>query len=184
MAYDQSGNQRKLQLQELEELRLEIDSENGVPSRPESKLHSRWEGPFFITNFFPHGTKGTRIRDKKSWSFNKLQELTQNQSRGPRPTTNDSPILGNSKNKEVEEKINKAPLRHPYGTRAKTKVMEVVMDNLEQQHEELRGDSKMGKIPKILKNLEATKGNGGSTSKVAQPTPNHPLGFTPLQTQN
>ncbi|RDY09181.1 hypothetical protein CR513_06486, partial [Mucuna pruriens] len=45
MAYDQAGEQRKLQLQELDELRLQI----------ESKLCSKWDGPFVVTNIFPHG---------------------------------------------------------------------------------------------------------------------------------
>ncbi|RDX71181.1 hypothetical protein CR513_49510, partial [Mucuna pruriens] len=42
----------------------------------------------------------------------------------------------------------------------------------------------MEKIMEILQNLEATKGNEGSTSKAPKPTPDNPLGFTPLQTHN
>ncbi|RDY01965.1 hypothetical protein CR513_14643, partial [Mucuna pruriens] len=65
LAYDQAGEQRKFQLQELDELRLEAyenariykqkDPEERLPHRPESKLRSRWDGPFVITNIFPHG---------------------------------------------------------------------------------------------------------------------------------
>ncbi|RDX70970.1 hypothetical protein CR513_49733, partial [Mucuna pruriens] len=29
--------------------------EERVPSRPESKLYSRWDGPFVITNVLPYG---------------------------------------------------------------------------------------------------------------------------------
>ncbi|RDY02524.1 hypothetical protein CR513_13995, partial [Mucuna pruriens] len=62
MAYDQAGEQRKFQLQELDELRLEayensrIYKQNERPLYwPKSKLRSRWDGPFVITNIFPHG---------------------------------------------------------------------------------------------------------------------------------
>ncbi|RDX94194.1 hypothetical protein CR513_23450, partial [Mucuna pruriens] len=62
LAYDQADKERKLQLQELEELRLEAyenswiyKQKEGVSSRPESKLRSRWDGPFVITNVFPYG---------------------------------------------------------------------------------------------------------------------------------
>ncbi|RDX80082.1 hypothetical protein CR513_39402, partial [Mucuna pruriens] len=60
--YDQAGKQRQFQLQELDELCLEAyensriyKQKERVPSRPESKLRSRWDGPFVITNFFPYG---------------------------------------------------------------------------------------------------------------------------------
>ncbi|RDX91715.1 hypothetical protein CR513_26254, partial [Mucuna pruriens] len=39
----------------------------------------------------------------------------------------------------------------------------------------------MGRILELLQNMEAKKGNGGSTSGVPQNSPNHPLGFTPTQ---
>ncbi|RDX85338.1 hypothetical protein CR513_33482, partial [Mucuna pruriens] len=69
MAYDQAGMERKLQLQELEEIHLEAyensqinkqktNPEIGVPS----KLHSRWDGPFVITNVFPYGV--VELKDK------------------------------------------------------------------------------------------------------------------------
>ncbi|RDY10450.1 gag-pol, partial [Mucuna pruriens] len=64
--YDQVGKQRQFQLQELDELRLEAYEnshlEERVPSRLESttvqltlKVHSRWDGPFVITNVFSYG---------------------------------------------------------------------------------------------------------------------------------
>ncbi|RDX73479.1 hypothetical protein CR513_46913, partial [Mucuna pruriens] len=85
MAYDQAGEHRKFQLQELDELRLEayenariykqkvqkfhdqkilrkdfyIDQKvllsNSILKLITSKLRSRWDGPFVITNIFPHG---------------------------------------------------------------------------------------------------------------------------------
>ncbi|RDX93013.1 hypothetical protein CR513_24794, partial [Mucuna pruriens] len=72
MAYDQAGEQRKFQLQELDELYLEAyenariykqkDPEERLPHWPNSKLHSRWDGPFVITNIFPHGV--VRLKDE------------------------------------------------------------------------------------------------------------------------
>ncbi|RDX93218.1 hypothetical protein CR513_24554, partial [Mucuna pruriens] len=73
MAYDQDGQERKLQLQELEELCLEVyensriykeqDPKERVQSRLEvGKLRSRWDGPFVVTNVFPHGV--VELRDK------------------------------------------------------------------------------------------------------------------------
>ncbi|RDX74842.1 hypothetical protein CR513_45359, partial [Mucuna pruriens] len=47
LAYDQVGEQRKFQLQELDELRLE-EHEN-------SKIYKQKDGPFVITNVFPYG---------------------------------------------------------------------------------------------------------------------------------
>ncbi|RDY05600.1 hypothetical protein CR513_10545, partial [Mucuna pruriens] len=60
LVYDQAGKQIKFQLQELDELRLEAYENSRilsrkVPSRPKSKLRSRWYGPFVITNIFPYG---------------------------------------------------------------------------------------------------------------------------------
>ncbi|RDX83420.1 hypothetical protein CR513_35663, partial [Mucuna pruriens] len=62
MAYDQVGEQRKFQLQELDELRLEAYENSRIYKqierllcRPKSKFHSRWDEPFVITNIFPHG---------------------------------------------------------------------------------------------------------------------------------
>ncbi|RDX75405.1 hypothetical protein CR513_44714, partial [Mucuna pruriens] len=85
LAYDQAGKQRKLQLQELEELCLEAYENSQIYKQKVKqfhdqeilrkqfqvsqkvllfnsrlklivgKLHSRWDGPFFITNVFPYG---------------------------------------------------------------------------------------------------------------------------------
>ncbi|XP_044486593.1 uncharacterized protein LOC123211752 [Mangifera indica] len=46
MKLDESGGHRKLQLQELKEIHNDAY---------ESKLRSRWIGPFIVTNVFPHG---------------------------------------------------------------------------------------------------------------------------------
>ncbi|RDY05556.1 hypothetical protein CR513_10590, partial [Mucuna pruriens] len=65
MAYDQAGKQRNFQLQELDELRLEAYEKSWiykVPSWPESKLCSRWDGPFVITHIFPYGA--VQLRDE------------------------------------------------------------------------------------------------------------------------
>ncbi|RDX69238.1 gag-pol, partial [Mucuna pruriens] len=85
MAYDQAGEERKLQLQELEELRLEAYENSRIYKqrvkqfhdrqilRKEfhvgqkvllfksrlrlivGKLHSKWDGPFIITKVLPYG---------------------------------------------------------------------------------------------------------------------------------
>ncbi|RDX65802.1 hypothetical protein CR513_55519, partial [Mucuna pruriens] len=69
LAKDQAGKERKLQLQELEELHLEAygnsrfyKQKEGVLSWPESKLHSRWDGPFVITNVLPYGA--VKLKDE------------------------------------------------------------------------------------------------------------------------
>ncbi|RDX86389.1 hypothetical protein CR513_32286, partial [Mucuna pruriens] len=60
MAYDQAGKQRKFQLQELDRLEAYENAKihkhkERLPHQPESKLCSKWDGPFVITNIFPHG---------------------------------------------------------------------------------------------------------------------------------
>ncbi|RDY10225.1 hypothetical protein CR513_05294, partial [Mucuna pruriens] len=57
MAYDQAGKERKLQLQELEELCLEAYENSWIYKQKlvAGKLRSRWDGPFVITNVFPYG---------------------------------------------------------------------------------------------------------------------------------
>ncbi|RDY12769.1 hypothetical protein CR513_02400, partial [Mucuna pruriens] len=85
MAYDQAGEHRKFQLQELDELRLEAYENARIYKQKVKKFHdqkilrkdfhigqkvllfnsrlkliagklcSRWDGPFVITNIFPHG---------------------------------------------------------------------------------------------------------------------------------
>ncbi|RDX88292.1 hypothetical protein CR513_30130, partial [Mucuna pruriens] len=74
LAYDQAGEQRKFQLQELNELRLEAYENSRIykpSSRPKSvaiqfmtKAHSRWDGPFVITNIFPYGA--VQLKDEQS----------------------------------------------------------------------------------------------------------------------
>ncbi|RDY12783.1 hypothetical protein CR513_02381, partial [Mucuna pruriens] len=83
--YDQAGKEMKLQLQELKELRLEAYENSRIYKQKvkqfhekqilrkefqvgqkvlmfnsrlkliAGKLHSRWDGPFVITNVFPYG---------------------------------------------------------------------------------------------------------------------------------
>ncbi|RDY14197.1 hypothetical protein CR513_00770, partial [Mucuna pruriens] len=57
LAYDQAGKQRKLQLQELEELHLEAYNNSRIYKQKliTSKLHSKWDGTFVITHVFPYG---------------------------------------------------------------------------------------------------------------------------------
>ncbi|RDY05284.1 hypothetical protein CR513_10900, partial [Mucuna pruriens] len=85
MAYDQAGKQRKFQLQELDELCLEAAYENSRVYKQKilrkdfsigqkvllfnsrlklivGMLRSRWDGPFVITNIFPHGA--VQLRDE------------------------------------------------------------------------------------------------------------------------
>ncbi|RDY03499.1 hypothetical protein CR513_12902, partial [Mucuna pruriens] len=77
--YDQAGQARKLQLQELEELHLEAYENAWVYKKKElnvnqkvllfrfrlrliaSKLYSRWNEPFVVTNVFPYGV--VEVRD-------------------------------------------------------------------------------------------------------------------------
>ncbi|RDX74828.1 hypothetical protein CR513_45374, partial [Mucuna pruriens] len=53
LAYDQ----RKFQLQELDELHLEAYENSHIHKQKliAGKLRSRWDGPFIITNVFPYG---------------------------------------------------------------------------------------------------------------------------------
>ncbi|RDX65745.1 gag-pol, partial [Mucuna pruriens] len=85
MAYDQAGEHRKFQIQELDELRMEAYENARIYKQKVKKFHdqkilrkdlhigqkvllfnsrlkliagklrSRWDGPFVITNIFPHG---------------------------------------------------------------------------------------------------------------------------------
>lgn len=86
-------------------------------------------------------------------------------------------FFGREKRVNIEAK--KASLRHPYGTRAKTKIMEGVVGDLEQQHEELKEEMnqmkrKMDQILEMLQN-----GANGNSSEEHQANPSHPPGFTP-----
>ncbi|RDX73605.1 hypothetical protein CR513_46768, partial [Mucuna pruriens] len=94
LAYDQAGEQRKFQLQELDELRLEAYENSRIYKQKVKKFHdqkilrkdfhvdqrvlvfnsrlkliagklrSRWDGPFVITNIFPHGA--VQLKDEQS----------------------------------------------------------------------------------------------------------------------
>ncbi|RDX98688.1 hypothetical protein CR513_18361, partial [Mucuna pruriens] len=82
MAYNQADKERKLQLQELEELRLEAYENSWIYKAKEfrigqkvllfhsrfklivCKLHSRWDGPFVTTNVFPYGV--VELKDEAS----------------------------------------------------------------------------------------------------------------------
>ncbi|RDY04959.1 Gag-Pol polyprotein, partial [Mucuna pruriens] len=95
LAYDQAGEQRKFQLQELDELRLEAYENSRIykqKSRPESKLRSRWDGPFVITNVFPHGA--VQLKDEHS---NSTFQVNGHQIKpfheGPAPITHDMEII-------------------------------------------------------------------------------------------
>ncbi|RDY12210.1 hypothetical protein CR513_03030, partial [Mucuna pruriens] len=95
MAYDQADKERKLQLQELEELRLEAYENSKIYKKKVKcfhdnmilrkkfrvcqklivgKLRSRWGEPFIITNIFPY--VAVEIRDeatKKTFKVNRHQ---------------------------------------------------------------------------------------------------------------
>ncbi|RDX81565.1 hypothetical protein CR513_37738, partial [Mucuna pruriens] len=90
--YDQVGKQRQFQLQELDELRLEAYENSRIYKQKvkkfhdqqilrkefrvgqkvllftsrlkliAGKLHSRWDGPFVITNVFPYGV--VKLKDE------------------------------------------------------------------------------------------------------------------------
>ncbi|RDY00263.1 Retrovirus-related Pol polyprotein from transposon 17.6, partial [Mucuna pruriens] len=73
MAYDQARKEKTLQLQELEELCLEAYENSRIYKQKvllfhsrlkliAGKLHSRWDGPFVITNVFPFGV--VEVRDE------------------------------------------------------------------------------------------------------------------------
>ncbi|RDX97459.1 hypothetical protein CR513_19769, partial [Mucuna pruriens] len=86
LAYDQVGKQRKFQLQELDELCLEAYENYRIYKQKilrkkfqvgqkvllfnshlkliASKLRSRWDGPFVLTNFFPYGA--VELKDENS----------------------------------------------------------------------------------------------------------------------
>ncbi|RDX81511.1 hypothetical protein CR513_37799, partial [Mucuna pruriens] len=81
MAYDQAGEQRKFQLQELDELRLEAYENSRI-------YKQKWDGPFVITNIFPHGA--VQLKDEHT---NNTLQVNGHQIKpfheGPTPTIND-----------------------------------------------------------------------------------------------
>ncbi|RDX71231.1 gag-pol, partial [Mucuna pruriens] len=90
LAYDQVGQYRKLQLQELDELRLEAYENSRIYKQKliVGKLCSRWDGPFVITNAFPYGA--VELKDKHT---NSTFQVNGHQIKlfheGPTPTTSD-----------------------------------------------------------------------------------------------
>ncbi|RDX85929.1 Pol polyprotein, partial [Mucuna pruriens] len=122
MAYDQAGEHRKFQLQELDELRLEAYENARIYKQKvkrfhdqkilrkdfhigqkvllfnsrlkliSGKLHSRWDGPIVITNIFPHG-----VVQLKNEHTNNTFQVNGHQIKpfheGPAPTINDMEII-------------------------------------------------------------------------------------------
>ncbi|RDY06831.1 Pro-Pol polyprotein, partial [Mucuna pruriens] len=122
LAYDQAGEQRKFQLQELDELRLEAYENSRIYKQKikrfhdqqilrkefrvgqkvllfnsrlkliAGKLRSRWDGPFVITNVFPHGA--VQLKDEHS---NRTFQVNGHQIKpfheGPAPITHDMEII-------------------------------------------------------------------------------------------
>ncbi|RDX90947.1 hypothetical protein CR513_27137, partial [Mucuna pruriens] len=118
LAYDQAGERRKFQLQELDELRLEayenskiykqkvkkfhdqkilrkdfhVDQKVLLLKLITGKLHSRWDGPFVITNIFPNGA--VQLQDEHS---NNTFQINGHQikpfHKGPAPTKADMEII-------------------------------------------------------------------------------------------
>ncbi|RDX89058.1 Pol polyprotein, partial [Mucuna pruriens] len=113
LAYDQAGEQRKFQLQELDELRLEAYENSRIYKQKikrfhdqqilrkefrvgqkvllfnsrlkliAGKLRSRWDGPFVITNVFPHGA--VQLKDEHSNSTFQLPSRVHSSSTPSRP---------------------------------------------------------------------------------------------------
>ncbi|RDY06392.1 hypothetical protein CR513_09623, partial [Mucuna pruriens] len=101
LAYDQVGEQRKFQLQELDELRLEAYENSRIYKQKErlscrpksaSKLRSRWDRPFVIFNIFPHGV--VQLKDEHS---NRTFQVNGHQIKpfyqGPAPIASDMEII-------------------------------------------------------------------------------------------
>ncbi|RDY10010.1 hypothetical protein CR513_05540, partial [Mucuna pruriens] len=115
LAYDQVGEQRKFQLQELDELRLEAyensriykkKSRNSItrrswgktsmsaknPTLITDKLRSRWDGPFVIINIFPNGA--VQLKDEHSSStFQVNGHQIKPFHEGPAPIIGDMEII-------------------------------------------------------------------------------------------
>ncbi|RDX74717.1 hypothetical protein CR513_45491, partial [Mucuna pruriens] len=122
LAYDQAGEQRKFQLQELDELRLEAYENSRIYKQKvknfhdqkilrkdfhvgqkvllfnsrlkliTGKLHSRWDGPFVITNIFPNGS--VQVQDEQSGNtFQVNGHQIKPFHEGPAPLTYDTKII-------------------------------------------------------------------------------------------
>ncbi|RDY13914.1 gag-pol, partial [Mucuna pruriens] len=122
LAYDQAGDQRKFQLQELDELRLEAYENSRIYKQNvkkfhdqkilrkdfhlfqkvlvfnsqlkliAGKLHSRWDGPFVITNIFPNGAVQLQDEHRNS-TFQVNGHQIKSFHEGPAPTTTDMEII-------------------------------------------------------------------------------------------
>ncbi|RDY07920.1 hypothetical protein CR513_07907, partial [Mucuna pruriens] len=77
-------------------------------------------------------------------------------------------------------------IKHPYETHSKTKLMEVVMDDLEERHEILRNDVNQLKeqMSQILEMLQLMQDPNRNALEQPHVTPNHPLGFILNQPHN
>ncbi|RDX76991.1 hypothetical protein CR513_42951, partial [Mucuna pruriens] len=75
LTFDQEGNERKLQSQELEELHFKAYENSKIyKEKVKRKLCSKWDGPFVITNIFPYGTIEIRNEAiKKIFEVNRHQ---------------------------------------------------------------------------------------------------------------
>ncbi|RDX72648.1 gag-pol, partial [Mucuna pruriens] len=122
LAYDQAGEQRKLQLQELDELHLEAYENSKICKKKVKKFHdqkilrkdfhvgqkvllfnsrlkliagklrSRWDGPFVITNIFPHGA--VQLKDKhRDTTFKVIGHQIKSFYEGPAPSEGDMEII-------------------------------------------------------------------------------------------
>ncbi|RDX95912.1 hypothetical protein CR513_21481, partial [Mucuna pruriens] len=109
MAYDQAGEQRKFQLQELDELRLEAFHDQKILRKDfhigqkvllfnsrlkliVGKLRSKWDEPFVVTNIFPHGA----IQLKNEYTNNTFQvngHQVKPFHEGPAPATDDMEFI-------------------------------------------------------------------------------------------
>ncbi|RDX98866.1 hypothetical protein CR513_18163, partial [Mucuna pruriens] len=122
LAYDQAGEQRKFQLQELDELRLEAYENSRIYKQKvknfhdqkiltkdfhvgqkvllfnsrlkliTGKLRSKWEGPFVITNIFPNGAVQLQ-GEHSSNTFQVNGHQIKPFHEGPTPITHDMEII-------------------------------------------------------------------------------------------
>ncbi|RDY13032.1 hypothetical protein CR513_02107, partial [Mucuna pruriens] len=94
LAYDQAREQRKFQQQELDELRLEAYENSKIYKQKliAGKLHSRWDGPFVITNIFSYGA--VQLKDEQ---INNTFQVNGHQIKpfyeGPAPITGEMEII-------------------------------------------------------------------------------------------
>ncbi|RDX96979.1 hypothetical protein CR513_20309, partial [Mucuna pruriens] len=109
LAYDQAGEQRKFQLQELDEHLLEAYENSRIYKKDlrvgqkvllfnsrlkliAGKLHSRWDGPFVITNIFPYGVVQLKYEQSNS-TFQVNGPQIEPFYEGPAPIAGDIEII-------------------------------------------------------------------------------------------